>query len=325
MNNPIVSVVVPVYNVKRYLPKCLDSLISQTLKNLEIIAIDDGSTDGSSSLLDTYSSKDERIRVFHVNNGGVSSARNIGLSLATGKYVGFVDSDDSVEPAMFETMVDVAERTGSDFVQCEFMINYESGKTELSRNGEDEIVYNRNGALGALMNLRINYNVWSKIYRRERLSGLKFFEQWHYAEDCRFVIDFLLRAKKVCSIPDVLYHYYERAGSLSHNAIDEDKVIGLEIYDLLKERMANDNNLKSVVVDRELYENLKYLNSAIGHSNIKDELIMTMVRRIQNNRHAICRNRFMSNKEKTMAKVVSYCPFLYIFIVKSVKRIKGIK
>ena len=101
MNTPLISIIVPVYNIKEYLPRCVSSLQAQTYPNIEILLLDDGSTDGTGALCDSFLEKDRRIRVFHKKNGGSSSARNLGLTKASGEYIGFVDSDDYVEPDMY--------------------------------------------------------------------------------------------------------------------------------------------------------------------------------------------------------------------------------
>ena len=112
--NPKISIILPIYNTKDYLEKCLDSILTQTYKNLEILCIDDGSTDGSELILDQYSKKDKRIKAVHKKNGGESSARNIGLQLMTGEYVGFMDCDDWIEPNMYEKLVTIITEKNID-------------------------------------------------------------------------------------------------------------------------------------------------------------------------------------------------------------------
>ena len=107
--NPLISVIVPVYNVAAWLPRCVDSVLTQTYQNLEILLIDDGSTDASGEICDAYAEKDPRIRVIHKKNGGLSSARNAGLDVSNGQYIGFVDSDDWIEPEMYEKMLALME------------------------------------------------------------------------------------------------------------------------------------------------------------------------------------------------------------------------
>ena len=128
---PQVSVIVPVYKAERYLQRCVDSLVRQTLRDIEIILVDDGSPDGCPALCDQLASEDSRIRVVHKENGGLSSARNAGLCVATGKYVGFVDSDDDVELDMYEKLVQKAEQYAADFVMCDYRRILSDGATSL--------------------------------------------------------------------------------------------------------------------------------------------------------------------------------------------------
>ena len=127
MNNETVSVIIPVYNVEKYIRKCIESVCGQTYRNLEIILIDDGSPDKSGEICDEYAAADSRIKVIHLENGGVSRARNIGLDMATGKYIGFVDSDDYIRPGMYETLVDNMEKENVDTVICGFISVTEEG------------------------------------------------------------------------------------------------------------------------------------------------------------------------------------------------------
>ena len=117
-NEPLISIIVPVYNVEKYLSKCIDSIINQTYKNIEIILIDDGSTDSSGAICDKYALVDSRIHVLHIENSGVSNARNVGLNHATGDYIGFVDSDDYIEPNMYELLLEELIADDVDVVQC---------------------------------------------------------------------------------------------------------------------------------------------------------------------------------------------------------------
>ena len=118
-NNPLITVIVPVYNVEKYLTRCVDSIINQTYKNLEIILVDDGSTDSSPAICDNYAKKDSRINVIHKQNNGASSARNAALDIASGDYIGFVDSDDYINRDMYASLFDSIVDSGSDMAICE--------------------------------------------------------------------------------------------------------------------------------------------------------------------------------------------------------------
>ena len=323
--NPIVSIIVPVYNVEKYLVKCLDSLVNQSLKNIEIIIIDDGSSDSSPSIIDTYASKDKRVIAIHSTNGGVSSARNKGLKIAKGKYIGFVDSDDYVDSSMYERMVDVAERTKADCVQCEYETIYDSGKVEVSGDAGKEELYGNLDAINALMRLHISNSVWSKIFNRNSIEGLSFFEQWHFAEDFRFIAEFFNKCSKVCTIPDVLYHYYAWSGSLAHKGIRESNLESLDVYDTLEGIVGDSGPYRYAVLERELKDSLTFFNAAIGHGNIRKELIKKTADRIDHCRAGIKGNRYISNSEKLMAWLICFCPGFYVFVVTCAKRVKGVK
>ena len=133
--NEKISVIVPVYNVENYIQYCLESLVNQTYKNLQIILVDDGSTDSSGYICDKYALKDKRIKVIHKSNGGLSSARNSGMQLADGNYIGFVDSDDFIMPTFYEELYNLLQKYDSDIAECEFlriqMENIEDAKNKI--------------------------------------------------------------------------------------------------------------------------------------------------------------------------------------------------
>ena len=120
LNNELISIIVPVYNMEKYLARCVDSIIAQTYDKIEIILVDDGSTDNSSSMCDHYARKDERIKVVHKLNGGLSDARNAGFAVATGSYIGYVDSDDWIEPDMYEKMYYACVENDAELAVCRY-------------------------------------------------------------------------------------------------------------------------------------------------------------------------------------------------------------
>ena len=122
MDEKLVSVIIPAYNIEDYIGRCLDSIISQTYKNLEIIVVDDGSRDHTGEILDNYAKKDRRIKVIHKENGGVSSARNKGIEAAEGDYIGFIDGDDLIESEMYKTLVDLLEEENADIAHCGYQM-----------------------------------------------------------------------------------------------------------------------------------------------------------------------------------------------------------
>ncbi|MDX9822034.1 MAG: glycosyltransferase [Syntrophales bacterium] len=221
---PKVSIIVPVFNMEKYLAKCLDSLTSQTLADIEIVAVNDESTDASPEIITAYAEKDRRIRVVHRNNGGLSMARNSGLDVATGEYVGFVDSDDWVEREMFERMYEAGHRDSADVVICNYNRIFENA-VERSRLGiETETV--DVAALGIRryfdkyqFTYRHGDEAWNKIYRREFLEGFGIrFERNReiFSEDKLFNLYCLLHVKKISTLDSSFYNYLQRQGSIMY-------------------------------------------------------------------------------------------------------------
>ena len=150
-NNPLISIIIPVYNTAKYLPRCLDSVLKQTYQNLEIIVVDDGSTDNSPKIIKEYATKDNRIKVIHQKNAGLSAARNTGITKATGKYISFVDSDDEISHNMIKKLFDVLQRNNTDISVCSFKEVYPDNKvTHFGQNYSPQ-TYNTAEALKAML------------------------------------------------------------------------------------------------------------------------------------------------------------------------------
>ena len=217
---PLVSIIIPVYQVEKYLDKCIASVVGQTYQNLQIILIDDGSTDRSPAICDNWKEQDPRITVIHQPNGGLSQARNAGLKIATGEFVGFVDSDDWIEPLMIETLLSALQVTDADiavggfegFAEDSKSIPYAKAKSTKRR------LYSTEEALKRLLLLRgfIRNFVWNKLYRRTVLSGVAFPEGRLY-EDVTWTAQVIGNAKTVVCVDQIFYHYLYRPDSLSHD------------------------------------------------------------------------------------------------------------
>lgn len=218
MTKPLISVIVPIYNAAPYLAECVESLLSVTYESLEIILVDDGSTDGSGELCDAIS--DTRVRVIHKKNGGVSSARNAGLDAARGEWLAFADADDLVLPDIYSYLISGADKHSADVVQC--AAYYEEGDLR-------EIIYTDGkpcyAASPANMNRRFfallaNSN-WCKIYRASAARGVRFDPAYTIGEDLRYNLDVLARARGTLLLPEPKYRYIQRDGSACRSALSE--------------------------------------------------------------------------------------------------------
>ena len=179
---PLVSVVIPVYNVRRYLQQCLESAIAQTYRNLEIIIIDDGSTDGSGSICDQYAERDGRIHVIHSTNRGLASARNLGLENAQGQLISFLDSDDWIEPHAVETLVRTAQLTGSAIIDARSCAEYIGKTVHHSAGAKYCYTYRGQDILPAFAEGWIDNVVWNKLYRAECFDRIRFPEGRDYED-----------------------------------------------------------------------------------------------------------------------------------------------
>lgn len=201
----MISVIVPVYKVVPYLRQCVESIFIQTYRDLEILLIDDCSPDECGEICEEYKERDVRIKVFHTENMGLSAARNFGLRKSTGEYIGFVDSDDWIEPDMYEVLLKGI--TDADISVCGFA-------SAVQRMQPAEAVYYGTDALRALLDEKLNNHVWNKLYRRELFDGLLFPEGRNY-EDTAVMHRIVDRAKAVAAVSGVKYHYQSRQESIS--------------------------------------------------------------------------------------------------------------
>ena len=207
----MISIIVPVYNVEPYLRKCLDSILAQTYRDLEILVVDDGSTDGSGAICDEYTGQDERIKVFHTENRGLSCARNLGLDEAQGEWIGFVDSDDWIEPGMYQTLLQKAEETGAEIVECGIYREFSNRTLERKRKG---LSVSGKEAVDLLLQGIIKDYAWDKLWSRRCFEDIRF-PEGRVHEDTAVAYKLLLDAERVSILSIPLYHYRERKGSLS--------------------------------------------------------------------------------------------------------------
>lgn len=222
----LLSVVVPIYNAEPYLHRCIDSILAQTFKGFELILIDDGSVDNSGNICDEYMLQDKRIKAYHIKNSGSVVARKVGLAYACGKYIGFVDADDYIEPVMFETLLTSIEVSGADFIHTGYIeenldssspvLGFEEGVIDLPQM-EDRGKFLADYVLYA-ENKKICNSVWTKLFKRELI--VKCFsqlpEEQQFGEDLLCLCLCILESKRILMRRCTLYHYVIRENSLSH-------------------------------------------------------------------------------------------------------------
>lgn len=232
--NPVVSVIVPVYNCEKYIEKCLLSIKKQTFRNFEVIIVNNGSTDGTQEIINRFDKDDSRFKVYSQDNQGICGSRNRGLNESKGKYVCFIDADDFVEPDYCKKMVEAIQLTDSDIAICDYAMTYRTReiKSILNlQNGECDTSKITN-YIFYLRYIARNPVVWNKMYKKQMIENADIRFELQHGEDLLFHLRLLPHINKVTTISDTLYHYVQRSSSAAHglNEVNKQNIAILETY-----------------------------------------------------------------------------------------------
>lgn len=224
----MISIIVPIYNVELFLPKCIESLLIQTYQDLEVILVDDGSLDGCAQICDSYQKKDPRIVVIHQPNRGVSAARNAGLAIARGDYIGFVDPDDWVAPEMYGEMLSAIQSTQTDLAICGYDYYSEDGVLDETRcyrvRAPEQLSQKELLNRFADMPPTVRHGVVNKLFCREIISSNQFLTGLHSSEDGLFLLEYTLRIHQAVLIHQPYYKNVVRRGSATHGGLTIDSL-----------------------------------------------------------------------------------------------------
>lgn len=250
MNQELISVIIPVYNVEKYLDRCLESVLNQTYKNLEIILVDDGSTDNSGNMCDEYVKKDQRVVVIHKKNGGASTARNVGLDCAQGQYIGFVDSDDWIKLDMYEYLYNLLHAYDADISMCLFTRKQKdmqskicSEKVDILEHSDlDKFFYRLNGEASL-------YGVYNRLYKRKTISGIRFMEN-KITEDVLYTYQVYKEAKRLVVSNLVKYYYFMNESGVTRSQLCFKDLDLLEMWDWIVEDTRNTEYYEWAILNR---------------------------------------------------------------------------
>lgn len=221
MKKELVSIIIPVYNISKYIERCVKSVIAQSYSNLEIILVDDGSTDDSGQICDKCASLDDRVSVFHKENGGLSDARNYGIDRSHGSYIMFLDGDDWVESTIVEELYDVHQKANVNFSQCQFAYAYANGEKKFFDVVQPELAYfSKKEAIKSFVEsgpLGISVAAWAKLYRRDVFKEIRY-PKGRVHEDVYAMCDIVFSdISKVAVLNKPLYNYFQRNESISNS------------------------------------------------------------------------------------------------------------
>lgn len=316
----LVSVIIPVYNVEKYLSCCIDSVINQTYANIEIILVNDGSTDGSGQICEVYAQKDSRIKVFHKKNGGLSDARNYGMKQATGEYFTFVDSDDKIAQNGIEILVKTLNKYHVKLVMATFsyLDNNQLIKSN-SANFFEEILsvadYLDYLYTHKTVDVATYITAWGKLYHRDLFADILFpVSKLHEDEFTTYKL--AIKSEKIAYVNEFIYHYRKREGSIMES---EYRIAYLDALEALKERVAYLENL-GYNTDRTVY----YLLHTYSYHKmmLKKYQFDEMYQKISKEYNLLFKKVYpeLSIKQKLKESFIYYFPRL-VFMIKNIKKI----
>lgn len=311
---PLISVIVPIYNVESHLRKCVDSILAQTYKHLEIILVDDGSPDGCSAICDKYTTEDERIRVIHKENGGVSSARNAGMAVAAGEYIGFADSDDWIEPDMFERLVGIALKYEADISVCGTFVGPEQ-RAEVCPKDSTGQMTGRQAQVFLLRSHPLMPSLCNKLYRRELIPALKNDVGLTFTEDMH--ANYRAFGASTLVVTDSIpgYHCVPRDGSAVYASVNRGHLNAVRKAEEMLEVVQGDQELERLWRRRCTALRLTVLNRIIKAGQLTENF-GPIRRDLLQIKREIFSDGLYSRREKAQTLALWLCPRLYAWAVR---------
>ena len=308
---PKISIIVPVYKVEKHLNRCVNSIINQTYKNLEIILINDGSPDNCSTICDHYAETDSRVIVIHQENKGLSGARNSGIKMASGDYIGFVDSDDWIEFDMYKTMLNAFEKYDVDIVECGIAVRYEPNYT-IDRSGSI-IFEDRLQALKRIIKNQ-NFSVCRRLYRKNTLKGF-FFVEGKNSEDVYFTIDIFKNVNNIIYISNNFYNYFMSEESITRGRFKLKMLDSIDAALYLQKKISHEKDKELLKISNNFILEVLLKNYKLLNYNFTYDTKLEHRKKIKN---LIKENYIENNKTPLHLKLARYTPIYFFFLLASV-------
>lgn len=313
MQSQKISIIVPAYNAARFLSNCLDSILAQTHANIEVIVVNDGSTDVTASILDEYALKDARIKAIHKENGGVTSARFCGIAAASGEWIGFVDGDDAIHPDMYERLLANAEKYGAQISHCGYRLILESGQERCFYNTGRLAEQDTLTALKELLDGSfIEPGLWNKLFHKNLFHSLLHGDEMDLTiknnEDLLMNVILFMQAKKAVYEDFCPYRYYARKGSATSRTLAEYKIfdpirVKERLLTIVPPEMEDDAKKACAMTCINIY------NDLFSSRGSKARILQLGVReKILEHYHRVS---YVSKKYRCMAWLIRYAPWLY--------------
>lgn len=323
ISDKLISIIVPVYNVEKYLKKCVYSILNQSYKNLEVILVNDGSTDNSGKICDELSREDSRINVYHKDNGGLSDARNYGVAKANGEYVGFVDSDDYIDQYMYENLYKAIRKYNTQIAECGITRVYKNNKLRPHYDGEEySLVVDREGYLKEYLENRKVYGAAvCKLLSIDLAKVLKFPDGKVY-EDVFYTLELLKKVDKYTLISGNYYYYYIRGNSITTKTFSSRDMDYIEIIDKIGEYTLNNySKLKEKLFIRQGFAYLSIFNQIIQLNDYRQiPEYSILIGKLKNIRSNIIFNKLAPKSLKIAIILLNINEGLYKKVLKKYKK-----
>lgn len=323
-DTPLISVIVPIYKVEKYLEKCVKSIGSQTYKNIEIILVDDGSPDNCGKLADNLAKTDSRIKVIHKVNGGLSSARNAGIDVAQGDYIGFVDSDDTIEPFMYEKLFSLLQKENTKLSVCAVNYVYEDGKVLRKKGLGQNVTFDFCQAIIEMNSHRyFDMGAWSKLYHRSLFEDIRF-PVGKLSEDYYIMYKIFDKAQRISYLDIPCYNYLQRKNSITRG----DKINHDHEYAAYEQMRYLDEKYPDMkVVGHTAYASAAltvydfYLKNKVKCAKEKMNHFQEV---IKENKEYIDKADYLTKSKKVQFILFSKSPTLYNVVFKTYRKIKKV-
>lgn len=313
-----ISVIIPIYNVEKYLDNCIKSIANQTYTNLEIILIDDGSPDNCPEMCDAWAERDSRIKVIHKKNGGASSARNAGLDMATGDYIAFVDGDDYLDEDMYEIMLGQIMEYRADMVSCGIVRESPNGFKEIWDSYDAPVEIRNNTQLLKLVGEAagiLPVSPCNKLFRAETVQGVRYNERFKYAEDTLFNFEAAKNIKKAVIQNVPRYHYVSNADSASHQVFNRDRFDEHKVMDIIFDLAKENKDVLLYCVKGDILKSFRTIREMCTFDACTENFKSIRLR-IVNHKSEIFKSGIYSKATKLKTLFLWFFPDIYKFAIK---------
>ena len=294
---PLISVILPVYNIETYLPKCMESLFCQTYKNIEFILVDDGSKKECADLCDSYMLKDNRVVVYHKTNGGLSDARNFGIERAKGDFITCIDPDDYVDIDYIEYLYNLISKYNVKMSNCQHRVIYDSGKIKENGQNGDLLIDNKNCIERMLYHDVVDTSAWAKMYHKSLFNVVKY-PKGKIFEDIGTTYALMLQCENIALGYESKYNYIFHNNSIVNSTFKLNKLDMLDMTDKMAKDVLNVYpDLKDAVLRRQVYARFSTLNQMLNCTDY-DVIKQNLIHYIKNNKKAVLSNKKTPNRDK---------------------------